>query len=397
MNLRGLFGFAMLSNGQVAVIDVEDFDKPCRRPVTSNMSKDFEDLHGCIDDPISTPFIASGVPTVTGESSCKIVETHRPRSASLSISSSSNGLRAPTLRGFPQFSNPDPSVVVTVDKQPRMLATDFANPDPAQAGTTLPAEVNVSAQLYAHCTERTPGPPCDGSAQPLLIDPDLAGVQNSLTLPLVEPRSYAADESPTLSFEGRVFADRSSGFLQFEPGASEAQLRDPDANFCGAGVEDSDSIRARGEALGIPRQNLAKWAEAHADYVQISGDYPAPDDRYWVVGRGSECAALLDSSKPDAPDRDACVTKFGSIDNPSVLKPARDLSILRAYGGQLDVRPRNCQGDDCAATLAQLSCCFPAGTAYTVRASNQWLLAGTGGLSDIAVGPNGRCEHNRQL
>ncbi len=284
-------------------------------------------------------------------------------------------------------------MVVTVDKQPRMLATDFANPDPAQAGTTLPAEVNVSAQLYAHCTERTPGPPCDGSAQPLLIDPDLAGVQNSLTLPLVEPRSYAADESPTLSFEGRVFADRSSGFLQFEPGASEAQLRDPDANFCGAGVEDSDSIRARGEALGIPRQNLAKWAEAHADYVQISGDYPAPDDRYWVVGRGSECAALLDSSKPDAPDRDACVTKFGSIDNPSVLKPARDLSILRAYGGQLDVRPRNCQGDDCAATLAQLSCCFPAGTAYTVRASNQWLLAGTGGLSDIAVGPNGRCEH----
>ena len=38
VNLRGLFGFAMLTNGQVAVIDVEDFDKDCRRPATTNTS-----------------------------------------------------------------------------------------------------------------------------------------------------------------------------------------------------------------------------------------------------------------------------------------------------------------------------------------------------------------------
>ena len=390
VNLRGLFAFAMLTNGQVAVVDVEDFDKDCRRPVTGNPGT-YEDLHGCKGDSLTSYQNADGVRTVTGESSCKIVEPHRPRSASLSISSSSTGLRAPTLRTFPQFSNPDPSLVVSVDRQPHMLATDFANPD--MSGTTLPAEVNVSAQLYAHCPDQNQAPPCDGSAQQLSIDPTLAGVQNSLTLPLIEPRSYVTDEAPTLVFEGRVFPDRKSGFLQFEEGASQGALRDPDANFCAAGVEDSDTIRAQGEALGVPASSLDEWAKQHADYVQITGDYPASNNSYWLVGNGAKCAEVL--GKPNLGNRDACIKTFGTLDIPGVLKESRDLSILSAYGGQLAVTPRHC-GDEanCAAALEQLACCFPAGTAYTVRASQQWLLSGPlKGLHDIAIGPNGRCEH----
>src|SRR5690606_1235493 len=34
--LRGLFGYALLSNGNVAIVDIEDLDAPCRRPVTAN-------------------------------------------------------------------------------------------------------------------------------------------------------------------------------------------------------------------------------------------------------------------------------------------------------------------------------------------------------------------------
>ncbi len=252
INLRGLFGFAMLTNGEVAVIDVDDFDKPCRRPVTTNAGKDFVDLHGCSGDPTSAPYVLNGVPTVTSESSCNIVEMNRPRSASLSISSSANGLRAPSLRSFPQFSTPG-STVSSVE-QPRMMATDFANPDPNQSGT-LPAEVNVNTLLYVHCTPdqlTARQPPCDGSAQLLGIDPKQEGAQNSLTLPLIEPRSYAQDESLTLTFEGSLFADRSSGFLDVKDGAATGSLSDPDANFCGAGVEDSDTIAARGTAIGIP-------------------------------------------------------------------------------------------------------------------------------------------------
>jgi len=404
LNLRGLFGFAMLTNGQVAVIDVEDFDGPCRRPVTSNMgAEDTVDMHGCKGGDTVASYTVNGVRTVTDESSCKIVEPHRPRSASLSISSSSNGLRAPTLRSFPQFATP--GTTISLDNQPRMMATDFANPDPAQSGTLLPAEVNVSSQPYAHCPVRQPGdaplpPPCDGSALQLGIDPGLDVVQNSLTLPLVEPRSYALDESPSLVFEGRLFPDRSSGFLQAEPDAAEGLLRDPDANFCGAGVEDSDTIRARGAELGIPAANLDAWSVAHADYVQITGDYPPAYDAYWAKGdsasggtqgKGSQCATLL--NQPRLGDRDACVKVFGNIDNPAVLDVDRNLSVLRASAGQLAVQPRGCTGDGCAEKLKQLACCFPAGTAYSVRASHQWVVSGTGGLHDLAVGPNGRCQH----
>jgi hypothetical protein len=335
------------------------------------------------------------VPTVTGESSCNIIEAHRPRSASLSISSSSTGIHAPSLRAFPQFSTPGSTV--PLQRQPRMMATDFANPDDSVGGL-LPAEVNINTQLYVHCTEEQlleRQPPCDGSAQPLGIDPKQDVVQNSLTLPLIEPRSYAQDEAPTLVYEGRLLTpDRTSGFLLFDPGASEGVVRDPDANFCGgAGVEDSDTIAQRGKELGIPAANLKAWSDAHADYVQITGDYPADDSPYWAVGKGQQCAALINPNKPDVNDRDACISKFGGIDNLSNLYPTRSLSILQAYAGQLTVQPRNCQGAACADTLAMLACCFPSGTAYTVRASNQWVVGGTNALHDIGSGADGRCVH----
>ncbi|HET7545598.1 MAG TPA: hypothetical protein VFK05_37280 [Polyangiaceae bacterium] len=394
VNLRGTFAFALLTNGQVAVIDVDDFDAPCRRPVSANPG-DTEDLHGCRNDPPVGSYVIPGTTTrtVTDESSCHVIEDHRPRSASLSISSSSNGVHAPSLRAFPQFSTPGSSV--TIDKQPRMMATDFDDPN---SSGLLPAEVNVNSQLYAHCGVAGV-PSCDGitSFNPLITNPATPGAPNSLTLPLAEPRSYAQDESLTLTFEGALFPARTSGFLDVaDLGTSqEGTLRDPDANFCGGGVEDSDTIRARGTAIGIPASTLAAWAEAHADYVQITGDYPPANDRYWSrdpmnPGPGSQCAMALGSNKAD---RDACVSAFGTIDNPAQLSPERNLSILRASAGQLAVTPRNCSGDQCAKKLAQLACCFPAGTAYTVRASNQWLVAGTNGLHDLAVGANGRCVH----
>lgn len=395
INLRGLFGFAMLTNGQIAVIDADDFDAPCRRPVTSNMSMDVEDIHGCKNDGISTPFELNGTPTVTNESSCRIVEPHRPRSASLSISSTTTGVRAPSLRTFPQFSTPSSSV--PLDKQPRMMATDLVDPnDPSK---TLPAEVNVGSQPFANCASRQGAdapPPCNsaGTSSPLEIDPKAEGATNSLTLPLVEPRSYTTDQSLALVYEGQLFPARSSGFLDPAPDPSRAVLVDPDGNFCGAGVEDSETIRTRGSALGIPESSLDAWAEAHADYVQITGDFPRSDDVYWTVGRGSTCAGLINPTKPTVPGRDACASRFGNIDNLAVLNTRRNLSVLEASAGQLLVQPQNCTGDSCQAILEQVTCCFPAGTAYTVRASNQWLVTGGGvGLHDIGVGAGNRCVH----
>jgi hypothetical protein len=410
-NLRGVFAFAMLTNGQIAVIDVEDFDAPCRRPITGNTTP-FEDFRGCVSDKPDPNqpgsdlyFTESGVPTVTDESSCNVIEPHRPRAAWLSVSSPTNGLRAPTLRAFPQFSNPDPSAQIAVRDLPHMLAADFDNPDPSST-TSIPAQVNVSAQVYANCpTDPATGQQtCPSGALPLnpiSATPQdvLGGVTNSLTLPLVEPRSYAADESPALTFEGRVFPDRSSAFLELnaDPAQPTAKVHDPDASFCSAGVEDSDAIASEAASLAIPAANRAAWAAAHADYLQITGDFPGVDDVYWRLGQGKYCAGLLKSADPTAElggDRDACDAQFGNIDNLAVLKETRDLSITAAYSDHLEVKPRYCASDsDCALTLRQLACCFPAGTAYTVRASHQWLLSSAAGLHDIGAAADGRCVH----
>ncbi len=411
LNLRGAFGFLMLKNGQVVIIDVEDFDESCRRPITPNTSP-VEDFRGCASEKLAPnqtlPLnyytandTAAGVPNVTDESSCHIIEAHRPRAAALSISNTTVGLGAPTLRSFPQFSNPDPSAVTSTDKQPHMLGVDFPNPDPNDS-TPIPAQVNVSAQVYANCGTLGVGqpPPCD-TAQALDIDPTNPP-QNSLVLPLVEPRSYPQQDSPQLVFEGRVFRPRTSGFLQLTDlsGAAlppgQALLDDPDANFCAAGVEDSNTILNEAQQIGISKAAQPVWASKHADYVEITGDFPVVGDSYWNKGSaGFSCP------------RDRCENEFGNIDNPEVLSLSRDLSIIEAHGDHLLVTPRcpplpdgttdtSC---DPAVVLKDLRCCFPTGTAYTVRASHQWLLgsissgAFSSGLNDLATGADGRCVH----
>lgn len=404
-NLRGLFGLVMLTGGQVVVIDVEDFDADCRRPITRNTSS-IEDFRGCkndvtghgFNDALEQYFTTDGsvgsAPTVTNESSCQIIEPHRPRAASLAVSSSLIGLRAPTLRAFPQFTNPDPATVVAVDQQPRMQAVDFANPDPASAA--VPAQVYVGTQLYANCATNPQSYPCNSPILPaeLTVDPNAELLQNTLSLPLAEPRSYAAEESPVLTYEGRLLVqDRKSGYLELT--SDPVLLRDPDAAFCSSfGVQDSDAILAEADRYGLPVSTQsdavrAAWGLAHADYVQITGDFPVSTDRYWQIGKGLQCAALLD--KPGEDSRTACGERFGNIDNPAVLNVARDLSIVKAYNDRLEVTPRNPQL--AGVTAESIDCCFPSGTAYTVRAAHQWLLSAASGLTDIASGADGRCVH----
>jgi hypothetical protein len=390
-NLRGVFAFAMLTNGQIPIIDVEDFDAPCRRPIFTNPSA-IEDFRGCKSDPTTPPYFTvpdannmstpTGVPTVTNESTCNIVEPNRARASALSISNSTVGLRAPTLRALPQFSNPDPAAVIAPGDQPHMLAVDFANEDPA--GKPFPAQVNVSGQIYAACAnvDNSLPPPCDGSAQPLANDPASA-IQNSLTLPLIEPRSYVGDESPSLTFEGRVLPDRSSGFLQQQADGSW-WIQDPDASFCSAGVEDSKAILTEGSALGIAPADQPAWGSSHADYVQITGDFLTATDAYWSNGAGKSCGNTTFSSSTG---RDACITEFGGIADLTALKNTRELSIVNAFSDHLVVAARN------QSTVEDVKCCFPSGTAYTVRASHQWFLTAAAALHDIAAATDGSCVH----
>ena len=406
-NLRGVFGFAMLTTGTIGIIDVEDFDAPCRRPEYVNSSP-YPDSRGCSGDPAPEGPVPSGpvyytldhtengTPTVTNEASCNVIEPNRPRSQSLVISSPTQGLYAPTLSAFPQFSTPDPASVTQPSEQPHMLAVNFPNPDPS-VKTSLPAKVFVGSQAYTACdkiSSSSNGQDC------LVLDPALT-VRNSLTLPLVEPRSYGPTEQVGLTFEGKLLPkDRQSGFLTV-PAGGTTTLSDPDASFCSWGVEDADAIQVEANGLHIPGVDK-NWVQAHADYVQLTGDFPIDYDSYWTVGAGASCKATLRDTV-SATSHDACGAMFGNVADSATLNLNRNLTITKAFSDHLEVTPTGCDpdnpSDDCIELWNQIRCCFPSGTTYNVRASKQWLLRGTGGLDDIVADPNSsptklRCVHS---
>lgn len=373
--LRGLFGLVMLTNGEVQIIDIDDFDAPCRRNIRTNSSST-EDFRGCKNDTFSYPYLtigtgvtgtASGTPTVSNEVSCNMVEPHRPRAAYFGVSLATIGTGAPSLRSLPQFSAPASVTNLSPHDQPKLLAVPFADPSGPQ-----PAEVYVNTTLYRE----------DDASTPLRVDPnDLADQNSALTLPLVEPRSYPSSEHDDLVYEGRVMGEKPSGFLSAAADGDSQKLADGTAFFCDNGVYDIDAMKDYAEhELGIKDEaDAAAFAAAHTDYVQVTGDFPSLIDSYW-------------SSAPLT--HDDCVQLFGEAENRGLpdLQTTRDLTILEAYQDHLVVQAREPLDFDasrcteqartlpenekyCPPTADKFAACFPAGMQYTVRGSRQWVLA----------------------
>jgi hypothetical protein len=360
--LRGLFGLVMLTSGQIVVIDVDDFDAPCRRPVSTNPTAE-PDFRGCAGDPWSgadgepyyltyDPTSPLGARTVTGEVSCNIVQPHRVRSATFGLSTSTLGLGAPSLRGFPQFVAPKSVVSATTEDRPKLLAVPFASPVP---GVEVPPQVYVGSTLHGQ----------DGADDDLPTDPSNTRDRNSLTLPLVEPRSYPSNERNVLVYEGRVLSgDQLSGFLTQTPsddGTIQIGIDDSTAYFCNQGVYDGAAMAAYArDELGMVGEAADAFGQNHADYVQITGDFPSIIDSYWAS-----------ASAPEG-GRATCDLAFGPPPRPGAteLEPARDFTILEAYQDRLLIQPRSAGVDP-----SLVSACFPGGFRYTVRGSNQWVLS----------------------
>jgi hypothetical protein len=410
--LRGLFGMAMLTNGQVVVIDVDDLDAPCRRPLTTNPESQ-PDFRGCHDDHFGgcegkpecfltlgddgTSGAATDVPTVSNEVSCNMVQPHRARAAGFGVSLPTVGLGAPALRALPQLTPPASVNALTPSSRPKLLAVPFAGPTKDSPAT--PPVVYVGTTLYS----------ATSSGTPLRVNPsDTSGPnQNSVALPLIEPRSYVPSEGNRLAYEGRVFAtDRQSGFLDpvaaSQPGALSSTLSDSSALFCNSGTYDVAAMTLYAEqALGLKGAEAQLFGALHADYVQITGDFPAITDPYWA------------SAAAPADGRRACIEKFEQPPRPGAneLSRKRDLLVLEAYQDHVVLAPRpslcSSESEDfdpiaCAALWTtdsttgertyvgtpddpeiwrDLVACFPGGLRYTVRGSNQWVLAS--GRSDL--------------
>ncbi|HEY2408328.1 MAG TPA: hypothetical protein VGI10_20115, partial [Polyangiaceae bacterium] len=346
-DLRGVFGFAMMTTGQIGVIDVDDFDAPCRRPTLPNTASG-EDFQGCFGDVLSSScqnpnsdlsncFSRAGVQTVTGESSCRMVEQHRPRSVFLSVPSPTLGVHYPALRAFPQFSNPNPGNQSTGSNRPQLLGVNFPNPAATASwpsglplggsGLSLPgdaqsASLPLAAQVYIGVTPYSASPTL-GQTQ-LDINPSTSQ-QNSVVLPLNEPRSYSVDDTLALTYEGKLINNRRTGFLRPDS-AGGWQIYDADGNFCSAGVEDPSQI---GAELGTARSTDPTWASEHADYVQMTGDFPPKTlTSYWNA-QSAECTY------------DACLAVFGAFDNQLALSKTRELRVDAAYYDHLQVSCRD--------------------------------------------------------
>jgi len=439
---RGLFGYVLLANGAVALVDIDDFDADCRRPVAAN-ARSTNDFRGCRSDPKSPAYYtadgqASSTPTVTDEVSCRVVEPHRARSANLLITSEDNGTVAPSLRSFARLSRNGRGLAVSRAiaagrQSPMMLGVDFEGSRP---GTSVPAQVFVGNQLYTN----------GDSQAPLVISPKLAE-QPSVVLPFVEPRAYPTSEIVTVTFEGDLKGIQQTGLLE----AKERVLQDEQALFCNMGVQSVELTAELGQTrFGLPEDLAQEFGRRHGDYVQITNNLRLEADPYWD-GNGAVCAEISGNSAVGG--FAACDGLFGDgvvattmttttttvtpvtnttpgATTPGTVNPgtgtttpvrttttttavttttttttsgddlvaARDFRILRAYQERLEIEPRFARGDAADQLVAMLECCFPDVLSYKVRAGNQWVVKGesTGFRHSVVSSPvtvDGKTEY----
>jgi hypothetical protein len=379
--LRGLFGLAMLNTGHVAIIDVDDFDGPCRRPYTTNPSPN-EDFRGCKDDVGLPQFLTldgttNAALTVTNEVSCSVVETHRFRSALMGRTNTTDGTGTATLSAAPEFNTDAETGDRTPQELPKLLAVPF---EPTEEGGPAPdPEVYIGTTLY-----KKGNPSAD-----LVTDPNTALVA-SLTLPFAEPRSLPAAEISTLTYEGALHVENPSGRFAFDPESPIAaiQFRDATAQFCDLGVYDREMLDDLAvNELGVEEDDAAArdaFVREHSDVVELTAEFLPSIDAYWLSPR------LIDPESEGGCGLDygTCVDTFGEYDPPEV-NPNRQLSVVEAYQDFLVVEPLNADDDEERTRLAKrLSCCFPTGLSYRVHVRKQWMLASSGILrSDVTSHP----------
>ena len=401
--LRGTFAIAALSNGQVGVVDVEDWDAPCRRPISGNMATSTAaipptDWRGCVNDATCSYVDSTSIRTVSDEASCKVVEPHHARSGRFFANNSTVGTSAPSLQTFPTLTSISGNISTGSSTRksanPRFLAVPFSDSDngtPCEysevfVGTSqyyLPIPYSDLPKLTNSCPRTTPT-----NATLLNIDPARA-TNNSLLLPQFEPRTYLPSENFSVTFEGKLFDDRQTGLLS----ANDLSLSDPDASFCDQGVQDLDSSTILGGNFVSSDPQLAQAQSAafgpvHADFVQITSDF-SDNDPYWSTPVGSACAK---DPATGIAGINGCRTYFGTTNN---FTTNREWQIVEAYQDHLIFQPnqqlqqlQTTEPNAVADAIANLHCCFPGTVLYTVRAANQWVLRGQQPMTNVVVGPS---------
>lgn len=372
--LRGIFAFATLANGRVMVIDVDDWDAPCRRP---------DHLGDTSNDGVPLPPESALAAPQPLAAAGDLDPYHAPNAPNLSVTNEAF---------FPMSAPHSPRSEVLVRDD-----TTTGNQLPRMTGTPSVSAASVVLPLVGPGSENTPVL----TSRFAFEVPD-AHVNQDWSV------TY---EGALPGFDGiaaRVSTERRGDY-------SSLVLTQTQAGFCQRGVEDwaigadrAQKILAELQAAGaaLPSEPLDRRM---VDYVQLSEELLDPRDPYWGVTLGADDdAQCWDPRLATAGQRyEACLGTFGTVaDN----NPARDFPILEAYDDRLVLgrfytpsgqRTREVVYKDPsnADMLKLMRCCFHHQVRFKVRAATEWVAVGKnvgadggiGFLSHLTPGPGGRC------
>lgn len=279
LTLRGDFAMVALASGQIAVIDIEDFDAPCRGP------KDRDSALGC--DTTGTGLIT------TDEPSCNTVLPHAPRSNYYLLTNDDVGRHRPGIQTFPVLSLEDGTVV---------------SDGPVMRVPQGPA----ASQVLAVGGDVVAVDPTTGA----VVDDE--GARNTLLLNLQNPRVHQADQTWSAVYEGALPGfDGHVGDLDY-PGHT---FTDPTATFCQRGIQPENAVRESLAAEGLEGSELDETAARYADRLHVAEPLAASDDPYWQNGACTYAA---------------CRAAFGDAEVPTV---SRDIRVVEAYEDRLELAP----------------------------------------------------------
>jgi hypothetical protein len=348
--LRGWFGFAVLTNGNVAVIDLDDWDAPCRRPdpmtpTTRTGVLDFPEPNptGTTDlDPYHVPVAwpamldpSATLSAVTQEPFYPVSAPNRPRSNFLLRDDPTSGNHIPNMLSPPVLSNSNGAPLSADPTEPVMLPTvlpsGFVDPtlyttpiDPHDNYTGTPI---VSADAAASTSDAGDTGTVLPSAEPGSVD-TVPGIRVSFDDPTAQ-----IDQGWWVTYEGalpttsplvaNIFSTSQYQDLTFSLGAATGSV--PEAGsvfaagggFCEVGVEDWSLGQARAQQVQMAMLNarlpgesgsfpqgaaLPQWT---SDYLEITDNILPSNDCYWqenlsgegglsggcITGQGSDASA----------------------------------------------------------------------------------------------------------
>jgi hypothetical protein len=314
--LRGVFGFATLSNGLVVTIDVDDWDAPCRRPepmaTPDPAAGPSYGMTGLLDipepdagppgsatylDPYHSPVTYQNSipesPAVTQEEFFPVSAPHRMRSQYLLRNDPTAGNHIPNLVGTPQLFDSDGTPVsASGAAAPFMLPTTLP-PGFVDPGFNVnPTEANPASQTSLPPAPTSPTSKAVPGVRLSFDDPTVTIAQDWTVT--YEGALPAGQQNPAdiESVDGYETLNAGIGTVSADGGASGSGLPDVanGAGFCERGIEDWSIGQARAAALtaaiqalhpALPQPtDLGQWT---ADYIEVTDELLPQGDPYWSI------------------------------------------------------------------------------------------------------------------